>query len=254
MSASDDEEYMIPLQDKRVFGAGIKRKRVQFVRANDSTTTIDAPTTSSGPSASDFYLNLVLPKAETKITSTRPAFSQTDTSNNAADKEASSPKDSDINSKVGQSDRPAPAPGGLQAQIVCETCHLPIDTSSSTTPHQALFAHQLSLPHSHPPSSLSRTHPGLRILQSQGWDPDSRLGLGATGSGIRFPIKAKEKSDRLGIGASIPLLKKGDAEVSKAVQEAKVKKAKEDMRGKKGKGWLKKQDRKSTRLNSSHWE
>lgn len=45
----------------------------------------------------------------------------------------------------------------------------------------------------------------------------------------------------MGIGASIPVFKKGDVEVSRAVLEAKVKKAKEDMRGKKGKGWLKKQ-------------
>ena len=165
---------MIPLQDKRVFGAGIKRKRVQFVRSNDSTTTTDTPTTSSEPSASDFYLNLVLPKAKTKSTSSPSAISQKTTSNNADEKEAPPSKDSVINSKVDQSDTPAPTQGALQAQIVCETCRLPIDTSSSTKPHQALFAHQLSLPHSHPPSCLSRTHPGLRILQSQGWRSEER--------------------------------------------------------------------------------
>jgi hypothetical protein len=41
----------------------------------------------------------------------------------------------------------------------------------------------------------------LSYLQSHGWDPDSRSGLGAANEGILFPIKAKEKKDRAGIGA-----------------------------------------------------
>lgn len=226
MSHSDDEEYTIPLQDKRVFGAGIKRKRVPFVAASDTAaSTTNTSAQSSGPSASDFYLNLVLPKDESPSAarlSSAPPQTTNEPLNNISDGASRTANDS-------------------QAQLVCETCHLPIGTSSSTTAHQALLAHQLSLPHSHPPSSLSRSHPGLRILRSQGWDPDSRLGLGATGGGIRFPIKAKKKGDKMGVGASIPVPEKGDAEVSRAGLEAKVKKAKEDMRGKKGKGWLKKQ-------------
>ena len=236
MSASDDEEYTIPLQDERAFGAGIKRKRVQFVRSSDSTTTTDAPTTSSGPSASDFYLNLVLPKEETKASERgQDVATSDDTDEKELSQERSGVRSKDNDSKTG-----ATLQDSSQA-LICGTCRIPIDTSSSTTPHQALLAHQLSLPHSHPPSSLSRSHPGLRILQSQGWDPDSRLGLGATGGGIRFPIKAKEKGDKMGVGATIPQPRKGDAEVSRAVQEARIKKRKEDERKKKGKGWLKKQ-------------
>lgn len=217
MSHSDDEEYTIPLQDKRVFAAGIKRKRVHFVAASDTACNNAAPM-SSGPSASDFYLNLVLPKQDSSSTT----------------RASSALPQASIEQHTAALESPA-------TEVVCQTCGLPIDTSSSITPHAALLAHQLSLPHSHPPSSLSRTHPGLRILQSQGWDPDSRLGLGAMGGGIRFPIKAKEKGNKMGVGASIPVPKKGDAEVSMAVQESRIKKKKEDERKKKGKGWLKKQ-------------
>lgn len=236
MSASDNEEYTIPLQDKRAFGAGIKRKCVQFVRSSDSTTTTDAPTTSSGPSASDFYLNLVLPRVGTKASGKRQYVATS-----VVEDEKELPQElSEVRSEANNSRTGATLQDSSQA-LICGTCRLPRDTSSSTTPHQALLAHQLSLPHSHPPSSLSRSHPGLRILQSQGWDPDSRLGLGATGGGIRFPIKAKEKGDKMGVGAKTPQPRKGDAEVSRAVQEARIKKKKEDERKKKGKGWLKKQ-------------
>jgi len=76
-------------------------------------------------------------------------------------------------------------------------------------------------------------------LRAQGWDPDARTGLGARGEGIRFPIKVKEKDDKLGVGASVPKPKRGDAEVSRAVQQAREGKKRELERGKVGKGWLK---------------
>jgi hypothetical protein len=60
-----------------------------------------------------------------------------------------------------------------------------------------------------------------------------------SGTGIRYPIKAQPKEDKMGIGAEIPMPKRGDEAVSKAVSEAKERKAKEDARGKLGKGWLK---------------
>jgi hypothetical protein len=44
----------------------------------------------------------------------------------------------------------------------------------------------------------------LRYLESYGWDPDSRRGLGATGEGIREPIKGKLKADTVGLGAVLP--------------------------------------------------
>lgn len=38
------------------------------------------------------------------------------------------------------------------------------------------------------------------MLQSYGWDPDQRIGLGASGEGILHPIKPKEKRDTVGLG------------------------------------------------------
>ena len=37
-------------------------------------------------------------------------------------------------------------------------------------------------------------------MSSYGWDPDSRLGLGATGAGIRIPIKGTPKNDTADLG------------------------------------------------------
>ena len=65
------------------------------------------------------------------------------------------------------------------------------------------MSHQLSLPHSHPPSHLDREHVGLKYLSSYGWDPDGRQGLGRSGQGIRIPLKAKEKHDTAGLGVML---------------------------------------------------
>lgn len=45
---------------------------------------------------------------------------------------------------------------------------------------------------------------GMSVLQSQGWDPDARRGLGASQQGIQFPLKTKPKDDKLGIGVEVP--------------------------------------------------
>ncbi|KUJ07048.1 uncharacterized protein LY89DRAFT_712331 [Mollisia scopiformis] len=59
---SDDDTYEIPLQDQRVFGAGIKRKRVKFVPSTNNSSTVSEPTTKlPATSVSDLYLRLVLP-------------------------------------------------------------------------------------------------------------------------------------------------------------------------------------------------
>ena len=79
---------------------------------------------------------------------------------------------------------------------LCDVCNFPPGASS----HDASVAHQICLKHSYPPSNLDRSRRGLKYLASFGWDPDSRLGLGAAGSGIRAPIKTKEKNDTVGLG------------------------------------------------------
>ncbi|RDW80849.1 hypothetical protein BP5796_05547 [Coleophoma crateriformis] len=186
---SDDDTYEIPLQDQRVFGAGIKRQKVHFVPSSSSASK-PVPTQSSATSISDRYLSLVLSKEETS---------------GNADATAST------TSIPLNEDEP------LIESEVCEICSLPLsaaETSDPTTadvilasnarPHEASLAHQVCLTHSHPPSHLDRNRKGLAYLSSYGWDPDARRGLGASGQGIQFPIKAKPKDDKLGLGLVLP--------------------------------------------------
>ncbi|KAL3420028.1 G-patch domain-containing protein [Phlyctema vagabunda] len=186
---SDDETYEIPLQDQRVFGAGIKRKRVQFVPSSSATPSVSTPPrASSGRSIGDLYLSMVLPKETPAASSLAKAATQ-------------------IKTEV---------PDTHAANDICEVCRLSIlatatdsseskkEVTSRQRPHEASLAHQVCLTHSHPPSHLDRNRKGLAYLSSYGWDPDSRLGLGAQGQGIQFPIKTKAKDDKLGLGVVLP--------------------------------------------------
>ncbi|KAL1962889.1 hypothetical protein VTN77DRAFT_9067 [Rasamsonia byssochlamydoides] len=233
---NDDEDYFLPLEDQRVFGAGIKRKRVPFVRPSDhatlsttteqSTTTTARQTSEPAPSVADRYLSIVLPKQRSaQLLEKRRKIDGQDDSETASAPPSLGPS-------------PAPLEEGeslnntkrinhheetvVVSQKICDVCNLPLtetttsSSSSSTvitdgdrpkpppTPHEASIAHQVCLEHSHPPSHLDRTRHGLRYLASYGWDPDSRLGLGAPGrEGIREPIKPKVKHDTVGLGMEI---------------------------------------------------
>lgn len=183
----NDEEYLVPLQDQRVFGAGIKRKRVPFVPARTDSPLLSPRSPSS--KIGERYLSIVLKDAGlAKGDRTPKVFSPEHVE--------------------------APAEGHMAAvsteestePVLCEICRLPIGHAnrtmlSSSGPHEASLAHQVCLVHSHPPSHLDRTRKGLQYLSSYGWDPDSRLGLGVVGEGIRIPIKAKPKNNTLGLGA-----------------------------------------------------
>ena len=152
---TDQETFFLAAEDQRVFGAGIKRKRVPFVPASTTeTSSVTKPNTTVG----DNYLSIVLKKQE------------------------------QISEKVAKDAEPA----------VCEVCGQPAKES-----HESSISHQLCLGHSHPPSHLPREHIGMKILGSHGWDPDSRLGLGAAGEGIRVPIKTRIKNDTVGLGVEI---------------------------------------------------
>jgi len=183
-----DDEYEIPLQDQRVFGAGIKRQRVRFVPSTSTNPSGPSITSANTKSASDIYLSLVLPQDSQKLGSISRA-------------------DSVLTTPLEPSSKPD----------VCEICSLPLSTIDSDLsaslegsahsverPHEASFAHQVCLEHSYPPSYLDRNRKGLAYLSAYGWDPDSRRGLGAEGQGIQFPIKAKPKEDKLGIGVVLP--------------------------------------------------
>lgn len=207
---SDDDSYEIPLQDQRVFGAGIKRKRVKFVPSTSSTGTAPPNTKQNAKSISDLYLSLVLPKEA----SPTEVSAQT------------SPKSSSISQVSSEGNRASE--DSTDGPGLCDICRLPLVSSddmkiatvtrrSSTDtiqpnqhqpprprPHEASLAHQVCLTHSHPPSHLDRNRKGLTYLSAYGWDPDARLGLGAKGQGIQYPIKAKAKDDKMGIGVVLP--------------------------------------------------
>ncbi|KUI56880.1 hypothetical protein VP1G_04150 [Cytospora mali] len=182
MSASenefDDLDDEIPLQHRKPFGSGLRRNEIKFVPASSEDPKVTKQTGGKphGQSVSAFYLSMVLKK------NPETATQQT--------------------SKVEE-----------PAVELCDICRMPVtaasktNSSSSTTEgghHEASIAHQVCLTHSHPPSALDRSRMGLSVLESQGWDPDSRSGLGAAGQGVQHPIKVKPKADNLGIGVVVP--------------------------------------------------
>ncbi|KAJ5587540.1 uncharacterized protein N7459_003305 [Penicillium hispanicum] len=202
---ADDEDYFLPLEDQRVFGAGIRRKRVPFVRSSEHELNTTAParpsSTPSGTSIADRYLSIVLPQTDTKATTpgTHPAL------------EPVPPRTTHSAPPLARAISP-PAPSSLQSNIHCGVCNLPLSSELPSTatetfdarPHEASLAHQVCLTHSHPPSHLDRNRAGLRYLSTYGWDPDSRLGLGAPGrEGIREPLKGRIKHDTAGLGVGV---------------------------------------------------
>ncbi|RMY99766.1 hypothetical protein D0862_06993 [Hortaea werneckii] len=208
---AEDDEYEIPLRDQRYFGAGIKRKRIQFVPSSsthDHQQSTSLPTTSaSSSSAADKYLSIVLKNNPTNENLCRPT-SAPPTQDEGITRPASPHAESteDVS--------PSTTTTTLEANI-CPTCHRPIPAGQDLQ-HQSSLTHQISLTHSHPPSHLDRKRKGFAVLESQGWDPDSRVGLGASGNtGRLYPIRAQEKKDRVGLG--------GRVDIEGAVGKAKAK-------------------------------
>ncbi|KAL9135471.1 MAG: hypothetical protein Q9175_003337 [Cornicularia normoerica] len=203
---SDEEDFSL-WEQQRIFRTGIKKKKIDFVAAAAAPTQSiqSAPQTTASISAGDRYLHIVL-----KNGASTGDYSSTST-------------------------------GTTQQQFdlkraLCETCNLPINalgdaTSTAPTNHESMIAHMVCLTHSHPPSHLDRNHQGLKYLSSYGWDPDSRQGLGATGEGIRAPIKAKVKNDTVGLGVKMKVDKKTpDAKVERMDAKQVRKKDMEDRR------------------------
>ncbi|KAK3987879.1 protein pxr1 [Cladorrhinum sp. PSN332] len=165
----------IPLQHKRPFGAGLHKQRIAFVPASDShlKSVDDSPARKAQPNIADLYLSMVLSKESSE--------------------------------KQKEDSTPPEEPSKLAATEgePCPVCQLPVSDADKET-HEASFAHQVCLPHSHPPSAIDRTRMGLNYLATHGWDPDARKGLGFEQQGIQYPIKAKVKDDKLGLGIEIP--------------------------------------------------
>lgn len=176
----DDDADDVPLHHLKPFGSGLRRKEIKFVPAasEDSAAARHTNDIAGGQSVSDFYLNTVLKKPD-----------------------AATPR------RIGD--------GAEDVAVeVCEVCKLPRPSTaaaaaagaepSKPSRHDASIAHQVCLTHSHPPSALDRRRVGLSILEAAGWDPDARTGLGAAAQGLQFPVKAKPKDDRLGVGVVFP--------------------------------------------------
>ncbi|KAG9254272.1 uncharacterized protein F5Z01DRAFT_622174 [Emericellopsis atlantica] len=193
----DDYDHdELPLHRKRAFGSGLKRQRVEFVRATeeDETSASAQITREKGTAVSDLYASVVMTSGSGTQTAGK------DPAGNKAEKDTT---------------------------LICETCGLEIKGDQKT--HEQSLAHQVSLQHSHPPSHLDRSRMGLQTLRSQGWDPDARVGLGSQGEGRRFPIKVALKEDTLGVGAVVPTVEKKEKEVKLTNKELKreVKREKE---------------------------
>lgn len=202
---SDHEEHDdIPLHHKRAFGAGLKRKKVEFVRAQDpddyiSTLPSTRPTNSV---VGDLYASIVLGSSSSNSSvPDRTKAISTDAEN-------------------GRAESTSDHPSAQQPVATCPVCSLAITTTVEA--HEASLAHQVSLEHSHPPSALDRSRMGLRALASQGWDPDARVGLGrAGGEGARYPIRVTPKEDVLGVGATLPERTDEDRKAEAAAKEAR---------------------------------
>ncbi|KAL8798509.1 MAG: hypothetical protein Q9182_006597 [Xanthomendoza sp. 2 TL-2023] len=209
MTDEDESEYVIPLQDQGVFGAGIRRQQINFVPSQNREQ--DHTLRSSAQRAGDRYLSIVLDKA-------------------------SIPSDGEV-TRVPKATTTA-AISNLRNldHSICKICKLPINDNPPAgnleppKPHETSLAHQVCLEPSHPPSHLDRTRQGFKYLSTYGWDPDARLGLGATGTGIRIPIKSRPKNDTAGLGLAphppttrvtkAPLRKLGAKQTRKAEEKA----------------------------------
>ncbi|KAH9820867.1 glycine rich nucleic binding domain [Teratosphaeria destructans] len=198
MAGYRDEEYEVPLRDQRYFGAGIKRKRVQFVPSTEDTPSVRSlPVTPPALSAADRYLSIVRKgRRDERATSAAPR--------NAAGLYAQPDSETELPAQAADvDDEDGSATPGDAARAICGICNRPVEPSAASA-HESTLTHQIALQHSHPPSNVDRKRKGFAVLESQGWDPDSRLGLGAKGSEGRLqPVRATEKVDRAGVGAKL---------------------------------------------------
>ncbi|KAJ4296510.1 hypothetical protein N0V90_006555 [Kalmusia sp. IMI 367209] len=98
-------------------------------------------------------------------------------------------------------------PPKVEVYPTCGICGGPV-TESNHRDHFLSPVHQAALPEIHTPSGIDRTRLGLKVLEKHGFDVDARMGLGAGGQGMLFPIMPKEKRDKLGLGVDKKLIER----------------------------------------------
>ncbi|KAK8227840.1 hypothetical protein BKA81DRAFT_346665 [Phyllosticta paracitricarpa] len=219
MSASDDDDYYLPLTSAHFFGDGPKAKRVKFVPASSATPqTTSTSSKSDGPSAADVYLSIIGSNKPQTAPATpselRTPQSEEDVQVSRQERSASVPTQPAASTTVAAATSTPPPSSAAAEPGTCPSCKLPILPG-----HEATITHQISLQHSHPPSAIERSRKGLAYLRKHGWDPDSRQGLGAGGKGVLYPVKVKEKKDKLGVGVTA-----AQAQAKTRKEETKVKK------------------------------
>lgn len=220
MAHLEDDEYDVPLRDQRYFGAGIKRKRVQFVPSTSTESKAPSLPATPSSSAASRYLEIVLKggKGSTSVES----HASTAEARGAHDA-VSQPIDDDV---TGEEE--------AIADPVCGICNRAIQQDERSTSHDSSITHQICLQHSYPPSYLDRRRKGLQVLSSQGWDPDGRRGLGVSGEGILHPIKARENPEKAGLGLTPEDLAKKRVKEKPVKLDAGKVRAMESERRKKG--------------------
>ena len=182
-----NQETSSPGEHKQSFRAGLTKKTIHFVPAAFARTQAKKLTPQTSPiSPGDRYLKIVF---ENGVSLGNLSSTSAEVEKIATEQQLD-----------------------LEGAF-CEICNLPIDhqagaASTAIANHESTIAHMICLTHSHPPSNLDRSRQGFKYLSAYGWDPDSRQGLGATGEGIRAPVKAKIKNDTVGLGVKFKRSKK----------------------------------------------
>lgn len=99
----------------------------------------------------------------------------------------------------------------------CETCN--VISNCTKTQHITSIAHQLneSNKDAKPTYGIPRNNIGFQMLLQQGWDEFK--GLGRDGTGLKYPIKPKQKKDRSGIGEKTQRNKRSAHQNSKERKE-----------------------------------
>ena len=193
--ADDDDSFTIPLQDQRVFGAGVKRPRIKFVPSASPAEQTGAAVPARNASVVNQYLSTVLNNRPSRVESSGEAPSGS---------LGSSQDEVDAVSQGWHAD--------ATTNTVCEICRLPVEggglnagsgSEKPSTGHETSIAHQYCVETSRPPSHLDRSHVGFKYLSSYGWDADTKAGLGAAGQGIPAPLKGTSKNDTMGIGLAL---------------------------------------------------
>ncbi|KAF2034895.1 hypothetical protein EK21DRAFT_55571 [Setomelanomma holmii] len=128
-----------------------------------------------------------------------------------------------------------------EAYPACGICGEPVKEQDQRM-HYLSPAHQAALPRAPIPSAIDRTRMGLKYMSKHGYDVDARVGLGASGQGMLFPLVPKEKRDKLGLGidkkqhekkkafggASAADVKEGRLDAGKIQKMAKIEKRKHE--------------------------